>query len=251
MSSIPPRRCSRHNLAAAADGQCVVCRREAGALVSEVAGEPNTSVMPWLLVAMVVLGGGGAAAWAVMRSQHAPAQLPAAVARLPVQRKIEQPKAEKTDAETLAESLRKLEAAEQQRLADERANAAREQEERTAADVKRKREEAIRDQKRHEEVKRELDLLGKATARRNVNITMYSTSWCGVCKRARAYMEAKHIGFTELDVDSDTAARKRALALNPQGSVPTFAVDDEVLIGFDPASLEARIDRAVKRRTGS
>lgn len=251
MSSIPPRRCSRHNLAAAPDGQCIVCRRESGAIVSEVISEPSTNLWPWLIGVVVLLGGGGAAAWSAMGSHQAPPPLPAAVAARPIERQVEAPKAEKTDAEILAESLRKLEQAEQQRLADERAGAAREQEERTAADVKRKREEALRDQKRHEDVKRELEALGKSTARRDVRITMYSTSWCGVCKRARAYMESKHIGFTELDVDNDAAARTKALALNPRGSVPTFAVDDEVLIGFDPASLEAHIERAVKRRTGS
>lgn len=252
MSSIPARRCSRHNLAAAPDGQCVVCRRESGSIVSEAVPEQTASALPWVLGALVLLGGGGAAAWSLVGSHQTPPQLlPAGAAALPVQRQVEPSKPEKTDAEVLAESLRKLEQAEQRRLADERANADREREERAAADLKRKREEALRDQKRHEEVKRELAALGTATARRNVRITMYSTSWCVVCKRARAYMESKHIGFTELDVDHDTSARTKALALNPRGSVPTFAVDDEILIGFDPASLEARIDRAAKRRTGS
>jgi hypothetical protein len=37
-------------------------------------------------------------------------------------------------------------------------------------------------------------------------------------------------------------------ALNPRGSVPIISVDGGIMIGFAPAWLEGRIDRAPKRR---
>ena len=64
-------------------------------------------------------------------------------------------------------------------------------------------------------------------------------------------MAERQIPFTELDAERDAAASAKQHALNPRGSVPTIAIDDEVLIGFTPESLEKRIDRAARRRAGS
>jgi glutathione S-transferase len=63
-------------------------------------------------------------------------------------------------------------------------------------------------------------------------------------------MQAKNIPFTDLDVEHDAAAHDRERALNPRGTVPTITVDDDVMIGFSPESLENRITRAVRRRLG-
>ena len=51
-----------------------------------------------------------------------------------------------------------------------------------------------------------------AAARRRVPVVMYSTAWCGVCKRARAYFEQQRIVFEEHDVDRDPAARAEYLS---------------------------------------
>src|SRR5207342_3420547 len=61
---------------------------------------------------------------------------------------------------------------------------------RSSSDVasQRKLAEDARDRERHEQVMRELDASSRHSARSKVQITMFSTSWCGVCKKARAYM---------------------------------------------------------------
>jgi glutaredoxin len=64
-------------------------------------------------------------------------------------------------------------------------------------------------------------------------------------------MQAENIAFIDLDVENDLAARSRAHALNPRGSVPTITIDEELLIGFSPTSLESKIERAARRRSGS
>src|SRR5262249_24862678 len=120
-----------------------------------------------------------------------------------------------------------------------------------AAGERRRAEEAARDRQRHEAVKRELDTLGLAATRRQVVIQMYSTSWCGVWRRARDYMHEKNIPFSEFDIQPHAAAPAQAHVLNPRASVPTISVDGDVLIGFSPDALEARIERAAKRRKGS
>src|SRR5262249_13586095 len=101
-----------------------------------------------------------------------------------------------------------------------------------AADEQHRREEAARDRARHEAVKKQLAAMSVQGARRDVVIKMYSTSWCGVCTRARDYMHEKNIPFSEYDVEQDDIARGEAHALNPKGSVPTISIDGDAMIGF-------------------
>jgi glutaredoxin-like YruB-family protein len=87
-----------------------------------------------------------------------------------------------------------------------------------------------------------------AAARRRVPVVMYSTSWCGVCKRARKYFEEKRIAFEELDVDEDPSARAEYVRLNPRHSVPTIKIGDEVVVGFSAAAVERALDAAARSR---
>jgi glutaredoxin len=80
-----------------------------------------------------------------------------------------------------------------------------------------------------------------------VNVSMYSTSWCGACAKARSYMEEHAIPFTDYDVERDRAAAQRMHALNPRGGVPTIAVEDYVMVGFNADELQKQIDLASKR----
>lgn len=85
-------------------------------------------------------------------------------------------------------------------------------------------------------------------ARNAVGIVMYSASWCGVCSAARAHMRAKRIAHVERDVEKRDAWKRKALALNPRGSVPTFDVDGLVMIGFGEEQLDELIARASAAR---
>lgn len=87
-----------------------------------------------------------------------------------------------------------------------------------------------------------------AAARRRVPVTMYSTAWCGVCKRARSYFEEKRIAFVEHDVDEDRQARAEYERLNPRRSVPTIKIGDEVVIGFSAAAVEKALETAARGR---
>jgi glutaredoxin-like YruB-family protein len=77
---------------------------------------------------------------------------------------------------------------------------------------------------------------------------MYSTAWCGVCKRARRYFEEKRIEFEELDVDEDPRARAEYVLLNPRRSVPTIKIGDQVVVGFSAEAVERALDSAARSR---
>lgn len=69
-------------------------------------------------------------------------------------------------------------------------------------------------------------------------VTMYSTSWCVHCKRAKNYFNANGIRFNEVDVESTDAA-KREFAELGGGGVPLILVGSKAMRGFDEARLAA------------
>jgi glutaredoxin len=84
-------------------------------------------------------------------------------------------------------------------------------------------------------------------ARRRVQITMYATQWCGVCRKAREYMKTNQIDFIELDTEESPAAGERLGELNPRRTIPTFEIDEQVYVGFQESLFEAKINQAARK----
>ena len=64
-------------------------------------------------------------------------------------------------------------------------------------------------------------------------VTMYTTSWCPYCSRARSLLESKGVSFQEIDVDA--APEKRAEMQNRSGrrTVPQIFIGDHHVGGCD------------------
>jgi glutaredoxin len=71
-------------------------------------------------------------------------------------------------------------------------------------------------------------------------LTMYSASWCGYCKKARAWFTENSIPFTELDVDQpENAAAKNALFPGQKSvGVPVIDWDGTLIAGFGKSQME-------------
>lgn len=74
-----------------------------------------------------------------------------------------------------------------------------------------------------------------ATSRR---VVIYTTDWCGYCKKAKKFMRENRIAFTEYDIEKSARARREYQRLNGRG-VPLIVVGDRTLSGFSAASLMA------------
>ena len=85
-------------------------------------------------------------------------------------------------------------------------------------------------------------------ARAQVEVVMYSTSWCGYCRAARAWLSGQGITYVDHDVEREPAAHARHVALSPGGGVPVFEVDGTVAHGFDAISLGRLIEQAAAKR---
>ncbi|MFN7698735.1 MAG: glutaredoxin family protein [Deltaproteobacteria bacterium] len=85
-----------------------------------------------------------------------------------------------------------------------------------------------------------------AAASATVSIEMYSAAWCSACSRAKAWMRDQNISYHEIDVDQRTGAMGQLAVLNPRRTLPTFDVQGEVLVGFEPGALESAIRGAAR-----
>jgi glutaredoxin len=81
-----------------------------------------------------------------------------------------------------------------------------------------------------------------------VHVLVYTTSWCSVCKKAKRWMASSGVPYEERDVEASSADARQLRQINPRGSVPTFDVDGEVLIGFSPDGLIGTMKRAAARQ---
>lgn len=67
-------------------------------------------------------------------------------------------------------------------------------------------------------------------------VVMYSTSWCGYCKKARKYFKANNIKFSEYDIEKDRSAKIEYQKLGATG-VPVILFKDRRMNGFSAANF--------------
>jgi glutaredoxin len=63
------------------------------------------------------------------------------------------------------------------------------------------------------------------------SVVMYSTSWCGVCSRAKRFLAAEGIPYTDHDIEADPDARAAYDRLGGRG-VPLLLIGDRRMHGF-------------------
>ena len=68
-------------------------------------------------------------------------------------------------------------------------------------------------------------------------VVMYSTAWCGYCKKARAYFRENNISFTDHDIENDSFAKRDYDRLGGRG-VPVILVGDKRMNGFSVRGFE-------------
>ncbi len=74
-------------------------------------------------------------------------------------------------------------------------------------------------------------------------ITMYSTTWCGYCRRLKTALKSAGIGFTEVDIEHDPAAAQFVMSVNNGNqTVPTVKfADGSALTNPSLKEVQARL----------
>ena len=58
-------------------------------------------------------------------------------------------------------------------------------------------------------------------------VTMYSTVWCGYCRRLKSQMEREGIAYVEVDIEQDPSAAELVMSVNGGNqTVPTVVFPD-------------------------
>jgi mycoredoxin len=74
-------------------------------------------------------------------------------------------------------------------------------------------------------------------------VTMYSTTWCGYCRRLKVQMEQAGIAYEEIDIERDPAAAKFVEGVNGGNqTVPVIRFpDDSTATNPSLAEVQARL----------
>lgn len=77
-----------------------------------------------------------------------------------------------------------------------------------------------------------------------MNVIMYTTGWCGDCRRAKRFMSEHGIAYEEVNIEEREGAAERVMSLNGgKRKVPTFEVGGRAfsLSPFDERRLRAEL----------
>jgi glutaredoxin 3 len=231
-----PVRCTHHDLACGPDGRCVLCRKQ------KLSGPPSAPPAPARRLGALVLGGlllvaGGAAALIVTGPGRAAPSLPAIqlgvvsgglspLTAMPEPIAPRAPPAVPKDDPSLAWLQAVARGAPADPLSTATPDTAPLDTEPSAPAG---------------------SPLSWQEARQRVHVVVYTTGWCPHCKRAKAWMAASGVPYEERNIESSTTNADKNRSLNPRGSIPTFDVDGEVMVGFSEPDLVAMIERAAQR----
>jgi len=78
-------------------------------------------------------------------------------------------------------------------------------------------------------------------------VVIYTTEWCGYCKKAKAFMDSKGVRYREVDVETSQDGRQEFAKLGGRG-VPVILVGDQRMDGYDQGRLEAMLQAAGRSR---
>ena len=71
-------------------------------------------------------------------------------------------------------------------------------------------------------------------------VTMYTTSWCPYCTRARSLLKSKGVAFDDIDVEEAPEKRTEMQARSGRRTVPQIFIGDQHVGGCDDLhALEA------------
>ena len=83
-------------------------------------------------------------------------------------------------------------------------------------------------------------------------LTMYTTQWCGFCKRLKAQLGRVGIEMDEVDIERDQAAAEFVMSVNGGNqTVPTMLfADGSTLVNPSAAQVQARLAELAQAQAG-
>jgi len=73
-------------------------------------------------------------------------------------------------------------------------------------------------------------------------VTLFTASWCGYCKQAKAYLASQSINYREVDIETQDGMAEFSQA-GGSGAVPLLMAGKESLQGFSPEAYDDLLKR--------
>jgi mycoredoxin len=77
-------------------------------------------------------------------------------------------------------------------------------------------------------------------------IKMYTTTWCGDCRHAKRFLDARGVAYEEINIEETDGAAERVMSINGgKRKVPTFELQDGrafALSPYDERRLRAELN---------
>ncbi len=80
------------------------------------------------------------------------------------------------------------------------------------------------------------DAAAELNQKHDSEVIMYSTAWCGYCKKARVLLNMQGVKYKDFDIEKSSSAKAEMRSLGGQG-VPVFLIQGEVVKGFNQARV--------------
>lgn len=73
-------------------------------------------------------------------------------------------------------------------------------------------------------------------------VTVYSTSSCPFCIRAKEFLKENNIEFEDIDVSVNQEKAQEMIDKTGQMGVPVLDIDGEIIIGFDKDAISRALN---------
>ena len=73
-------------------------------------------------------------------------------------------------------------------------------------------------------------------------VTVYSTSTCPFCIRAKQFLKDNNIAFENIDVSENQEKAQEMIKKSGQMGVPVLEIDGQIIVGFDKEKIKETLD---------
>jgi len=74
-------------------------------------------------------------------------------------------------------------------------------------------------------------------ARSSHQVVVYTTSWCGWCRKTLAFLNQQGVEFENRDIEEDESYREELLEKTGGTSIPVVEIDGQIIRGYDPQRM--------------
>ena len=76
-------------------------------------------------------------------------------------------------------------------------------------------------------------------------VIIYTTRWCGYCKKAMAHLDERGVDYVNKDIEDDSDAEAEYLEKSGgRRGVPLIDVGGQIMQGYSPGNLDRLLDRS-------